>query len=101
MNIAWRDGNSRVGVSPRPESARPGYQMASELFAKAMKKGALRRADPLTAVEQFLELCSGWMLRRVIWNVQPPPTDTEIETNVRGAVCAFMDGYASRRKVQD
>jgi hypothetical protein len=32
------------------ESVRPGYQMASELFAEAMKKGALRRADPQTAV---------------------------------------------------
>jgi AcrR family transcriptional regulator len=78
------------------EAVRPGYQMASELFAEAMRKGLLRRADPQIVVEHFLELCCGWMLRRVIWNIQPTPTHAEIETNVRDAVSAFMDGYQSR-----
>jgi hypothetical protein len=55
--------------------------MASELFAKAMKKGALRRADPLTAVEQFLELCSGWMLRRDL--ERPAPADRHGHRNER------------------
>jgi TetR/AcrR family transcriptional regulator, mexJK operon transcriptional repressor len=76
------------------DAVKPGYEMASELFAQAMRADILRRADPHVAVEHFLELCSGWMLRRAIWNIQPIPNDQEIESNVRGAVAAFMDGYA-------
>jgi TetR/AcrR family transcriptional regulator, mexJK operon transcriptional repressor len=75
------------------EAARPGMQMAAGLFADAMSSRVLRPADPLLAVEQFLELCSGWMLRRTIWNVREPPTDAEIRANVDSAVAAFMDGY--------
>lgn len=76
----------------------PGLLMIAPSFAAAMDKGVLRRADPQVAAEQFLELCLGWMLRRVIWNIQPPPTEAEIEKNVRDAVSAFMDGYAPRRE---
>ena len=75
------------------DAVRPGYKMASELFAEAMRAGILRRADPDMAVEHFLELCSGWMLRRAIWHVRSIPTEQEIESNVRSAVTAFMDGY--------
>jgi AcrR family transcriptional regulator len=78
------------------EAVRPGYKMASELFSEAMRAGILSRADPDVAVEHFLELCSGWMLRRAIWNIQPIPTEKEIESNVRSAVAAFMDGYKAR-----
>jgi TetR/AcrR family transcriptional repressor of mexJK operon len=76
----------------------PGMLMIAPSFAAAMDQGVLRRADPQVAAEQFLELCLGWTLRRVIWNIQPPPTDAEIEENVREAVSAFMDGYAPRRE---
>jgi TetR/AcrR family transcriptional repressor of mexJK operon len=75
---------------------KPGYQMITQSFAEAMDAGALRRGDPLVAVEQFLEMCAGWTLRRVIWNIQPAPTDAEIEKNVSNAVSTFMDGYAPR-----
>src|SRR5262249_49332581 len=76
------------------DAVEPGFQMASGVFAKAMHDGVLRHADPNVAAEHFLELCSGWMLRRAIWNIQPAPSNQEIELNVRDAVAAFMDGYA-------
>jgi TetR/AcrR family transcriptional repressor of mexJK operon len=82
------------------ESVKPGFVMGSEFFAKAMEEGVLRHADPLVAVEQFLELCSGWMLRRAIWNVHSAPTEADIEKNVCDAVSAFMDGYALRKQAQ-
>jgi TetR/AcrR family transcriptional repressor of mexJK operon len=75
---------------------KPGYEMITQSFADAMDAGILRRADPLVAVEQFLEMCSGWTLRRAIWNIRPAPTDAEIEKNVSDAVSTFMDGYAPR-----
>jgi AcrR family transcriptional regulator len=80
------------------ETGRPGMQMGAERFAEAMAKRVLRKADPMVAVEHFLELCAGWMLRRVIWNIQPPPTEEEIAANVRKAVDAFMDGYSAKSK---
>ncbi len=76
---------------------KPGYRMITQSFAEAMDAGTLRRADPLTAAEQFLEMCAGWTLRRVIWNIRPAPTEAEIEKNVSEAVSAFMDGYASSK----
>jgi AcrR family transcriptional regulator len=75
------------------DAIRPGYEMAAERFADAMAGGRLRQVDPRIAVENFLELCSGWMLRRAIWNVEPLPSDAQIDANVRQAVTAFMDGY--------
>jgi TetR/AcrR family transcriptional repressor of mexJK operon len=78
------------------DAIKPGPEMAAGLFAEAMNNGVLRRADPALAVEHFLELCAGWMLRRAIWNIQPLPTPIEIDANVREAVAAFMDGYAAR-----
>ena len=74
----------------------PGYRMAAGIFANAMDAGVLRRADPAIAIEQFLEMCAGWVLRRTIWNIQPAPSESEIEQSVAAAVSAFMDGYAAR-----
>lgn len=78
------------------ESINPGLEMITPAFAAAMDSGILRRADPRVAVNQFLEMCSGWTLRRLIWNVQPSVTDAEIEQSVQAAVATFMDGYAAR-----
>lgn len=80
------------------DAVTPSFQMASQFFAEAMAKGVLRRADPQLAVQQFLELCAGWMLRRVIWNIKPAPAQAEITEAVRAAVPVFMDGYAFREQ---
>ncbi|WP_448116730.1 TetR/AcrR family transcriptional regulator [Mesorhizobium amorphae] len=74
----------------------PGYRMAAGIFGEAMDAGLLRRADPAVAIEQFLEMCAGWLLRRTIWNIQPAPSESEIEKSVDAAVSAFMDGYAAK-----
>lgn len=78
-----------VGVSP-------GYRMIAQSFAQAMESGTLRHADPNAAAEMFVEMCLGWMSRRVVWNIQPAPTAAEIETAVQNAISVFMDGYAAR-----
>jgi len=76
----------------------PSYEMASQFFAEAMEAGVLRRANALHAVHEFLELCAGWTLRRVIWNIQPTPSDAEWEKAAREAAAVFMDGYAARQQ---
>lgn len=41
-------------------------QVAQPVIA-AMEAGLLRHGDPNLALEQFLEMCLGWMLRGLIW----------------------------------
>ena len=75
----------------------PFYTTVMAKLVEAMEAGVLRRADPRVALEQFMEMSAGWLLRRAIWNIRPAPTEAEIEKNVRDAVSVFMDGYAARR----
>jgi TetR/AcrR family transcriptional regulator, mexJK operon transcriptional repressor len=76
----------------------PFYTTVMAKFAEAMDAGVVRRADPRVAVEQFMEMSAGWLLRRAVWNIRPTPSQAEIEENVCAAVSAFMDGYAPRRE---
>lgn len=61
----------------------------------AMEKGLIRRGDPNLALEHFLEMCLGWMLRGLIWNIRPAPTKPEIDRAVGNALSTFMDGWVS------
>jgi TetR/AcrR family transcriptional repressor of mexJK operon len=74
----------------------PFYTTVMAKLVEAMDAGVLRRADPRVALEQFMEMSAGWLLRRAVWNIRPTPTEAEIEKNVRDAVSVFMDGYAAR-----
>jgi TetR/AcrR family transcriptional regulator, mexJK operon transcriptional repressor len=79
----------------------PSLTEFGQSFASAMHAGVLRRADPAVAVRHFIEMCLGWTLRRVIWNIQPAPNDAEIEKAVSEAVSTFMDGYALRQGAEN
>ncbi len=74
----------------------PSLAAISGPFLQAMDTGVLRRSDPRQAAELFIELCTGWHLRRVLWNIAPAPSDAEIERNVETAIDVFMAGYATR-----
>jgi AcrR family transcriptional regulator len=71
----------------------PGFVTLTPIFEAAMDKGLLRRVEAQLAMEQFLELCTGWQLRGLVWNIRAAPTDEEIDANVGSAVAVFMDGY--------
>ncbi len=72
----------------------PFYTTMMTKFVEAMDAGILRRSDPRIAVEQFMEMSAGWLLRRAVWNIRPAPSESEIERAVSEAVSTFMDGYA-------
>lgn len=78
------------------EGIRPGHVQLAQRFKAAMDAGELRNTDPVDLVETFLDLCAGWPLRRVIWNLEPPPTDAQIDARVRDVVRAFMEGWGKR-----
>lgn len=77
----------------------PFYTTVMAKFAEAMEAGILRRSDPRVAVEQFMEMSAGWLLRRAVWNIRPAPTGDEIERAVSEAVSTFMDGYGLKNAV--
>jgi TetR/AcrR family transcriptional repressor of mexJK operon len=72
----------------------PSFEPVTAVFADAMARGTLRKDDPHELAMLFLELCSGWLLRRVEWNIAPEPGDAEIAQAVARAVRIFMDGCA-------
>lgn len=74
----------------------PGIDMITGTFATAMEKGVLRRADPKVAAQHFMELCLGWTVRRMVWNIQATLSEPEIDKTVGEAISTFMDGYAAR-----
>lgn len=78
------------------EGVRHAHEQMAPLFKQAMDDGVLRQADPRQAVEDFLELCSGWLARRMIWNIAEAPTQAQIAAKAKTAVAVFLDGYAAR-----
>lgn len=60
---------------------------------QAMDDGRLKPGDPERAAEHAMELCLGGMYRRRLWNVGPPPTDSEIDASVEAGVAVFMAAY--------
>lgn len=65
----------------------------TEWLSQDMGAGRLKRADPLMAAEQFLNLCETELFRRRLCNIIQEPTPAEIETQVARAVATFMDAY--------
>jgi len=61
----------------------------------AMAKGALRRADPAVAAQQFFELCNAGLFHRRVWNVIPAPSDAAIARHVDTATDTFLRAYAT------
>jgi TetR/AcrR family transcriptional regulator, mexJK operon transcriptional repressor len=86
----------QVGKIYYEAGASPFLDFVSRFFADAMEKGVLRRGDPRVAAEQFFEMCTGWLMRRVLWNIAPEPTEAEIDAKVQAAVTTFMVGYEPR-----
>jgi len=71
----------------------PSIDMVATFFEKAMDARVIRRSDPREAAQFFLELCTGWMLRRVLWNIAPPPSPAEVDHLVDASVTVFFEGY--------
>ena len=62
-------------------------------FNQAIAEGRLKPCDPGRAAEQALELTLAGLYRRRLWNVGPPPTEAEIDANVKAAIDIFMAVY--------
>jgi TetR/AcrR family transcriptional regulator, mexJK operon transcriptional repressor len=66
-----------VGHAAYEIALRRGQQHLSVFFKRAMEKGEMRQANSKLAAEQFLDLTSGALHKRRLWNVV---TEVEAET---------------------
>lgn len=64
------------------------------VFERLMDDGLMRKASPAEAVEALFDLCSGWFVRRIIWNLQGRPSQGEIERKAEAVVEVFLKGYS-------
>jgi AcrR family transcriptional regulator len=74
----------------------PAYAPVAVIFSRAMERGILRRAEPRECAMMFIDMCSGWPLRLVEWNIGPKPNAAEIEARVDFIISIFLDGMTPR-----
>jgi AcrR family transcriptional regulator len=82
-----------IGAAYYQAGVRRGKEKLFQAFQSAMDNGRLRHADPMNAAQQFFDLCISGLYRRALWNMDPKPTEAEIDANVDAAVTTFLDGY--------
>ncbi len=70
--------------------------VAKPAFEATVARDIVRTGDPQFALTHFYELCFGKILRDMLMGLSPAPSARQIEINVRLAVDAFLEGYASR-----
>ncbi len=99
---SWR---TVIAVAERmPEVGRKLYEagpargVASlSAYLKALTEaGVLKVDDYEIAAAQFIETCHATMLKPMLFNFGPPPTDERIDYVVRIAVRTFMAAYRAR-----
>jgi len=70
-----------------------GRELLSAYFERANRRGALKIDDFGRAAEHFLGLCKGEAHFRLVLNLIPSPSASEIRATVAAAVSAFVSLY--------
>ena len=63
---------------------------------RQVEAGRLAIPDTEVAAQQFLDLCSAWTMKRLLFAAGTPPTSSEIERRVEGGLAMFFAAYAPR-----
>ncbi|HVY35518.1 MAG TPA: TetR/AcrR family transcriptional regulator [Caulobacteraceae bacterium] len=70
-----------------------GKALVLSLLAKAQAEGQLQMPNPDRAADQIFDLTLSDLYRRRLWNIEPRPTEAEMDANVDAAVALFMKAY--------
>ena len=70
-----------------------GITAMAEWLETQMRAGRLRAVDPERAAATFLVLCKSEIYQKVLWSVEPEPSDAVKAATVRTAVEVFMAAY--------
>lgn len=82
-----------VGEAHFEAGPRRGKALVLSVLAKAQAEGQLWMCDPERAADQITDLMLSGLYRRRLWNIQPRPTEAEMDANVDAAVTLFMRAY--------
>jgi AcrR family transcriptional regulator len=70
-----------------------GKQMLADYFARAQAEGKLKPADPTDIATLFLQLCKGELILQKLWNVNPDPSEEQIQAAINQTVSVFLAAY--------
>lgn len=70
-----------------------GAKLLADYLQKAVDRGELRIADTLGAAHQFTSLIHGRMIKAMLLNYIPVPSDAEIDAEVEAAMYVFCAAY--------
>jgi AcrR family transcriptional regulator len=88
--------HTNIGKIVFEEAMVPIEKQVAEFLKKAMKRGALRNADPKTAAMQLLSLLESEFLQRVLLGVVSSVKPEALNSAARRAVETFLSGYGRR-----
>ncbi len=72
-----------------------GKQMLADYFARAQSEGKLKPANPTDIATLFLQLCKGELILQKLWNVNPDPSEAQIQAAINQTVSVFLAAYGA------
>ncbi len=87
--------HTEIGRVSFERAVLPAERKVAEFLRAAMKRGALRTADPKIAAMHFLSLLESELLQRMLLGVLEAVKPEALTGIVRRAVTVFLSGYAS------
>ena len=95
MVIGAAEKFPRIGQVFYEAGPRQGIVRLGSYLARQAAAGRLSIPDPELAAQQFLELCSGAVLKQLMFRVREAPDAAEIERHVDGVLHMFLATYAA------
>jgi hypothetical protein len=96
MVIGAAEKFPRIGQVFYEAGPRQGIARLASYLARQTAAGRLSISDPELAAQQFLELCSGAVLKRLMFRVSEAPDTAAIERHVDGVMHLFLAAYAAK-----
>jgi len=90
--VAEAQNNPAIGQALYESGYKVGLQRIAEYLERARAAGEIETDDCRRAAEDFLSLCQGVQMKRVL-NVIAPPSDTEIRAEAAHVAGTFVRAY--------
>lgn len=84
-----------VGHAAHELGLERGLERLADYFRRAIAAGDMRAADPHLAAEQFLDLASGSLHRRRLWNVIPSVSAEVIAAEAERIATTFLAAFGN------
>jgi Transcriptional regulator len=95
MIVAEAGRFPEIGVTAYAMAIERGAVRLAAMFERAMADGYLRRADAKLAAEQFIDLASGTLLKKRVWNVVAAVSAETIAAEAVRIVQTFLAAFGS------